>query len=148
MKKLKCENGSILLISVIIIIALLVLFALPKLICLSTTLKIAKIPVLLHEYETLETSYIQEHGTCGDANAIGWTLPDNDKFFTYSINIHDSGTYSEVKVTPNKVIGHLDTSDVFIDQISAETGMVSHTTTGSMKHIQQYCSSWETKCQN
>jgi prepilin-type N-terminal cleavage/methylation domain-containing protein len=143
------------LMVVVVIIGILAAVALPKFLNASVASKVAEAPSALTEYESLEASYVQGTGSCGDAAMIGWVFPGIEasdhlsgvtKFFTYSMSpLPADGASSEALATPLVQMGSLLTTDVFADDIDAATVSISHTTTGtgSMLNIQQYCPNWK-----
>lgn len=98
------------LMVVIVIIGILSALAIPKMFGTSAKAKAAEAPGVIANWETLQSTYIQEKGAVGDEAAIGFRNPGADsKWWAYD----GDAVAGTMTATPTLPFGKCDAADNF-----------------------------------
>ena len=110
------------LMVVIVIIGILSALAIPKKFSVSAKAKSAEAPNVISTYEVLQSTYFQEKSAVGDSTAIGFSTPNNSKWFTYN-----AGTAGTIKATVSSAFGSCTTSDFWQSVFATGSSSFTHT---------------------
>jgi prepilin-type N-terminal cleavage/methylation domain-containing protein len=124
---MKAQKGFTLieLMVVIVIIGILSALAIPKMFGTSAKAKAAEAPNVISNWETLQSTYIQEKGSVGDEVAIGFKNPGADsKWFEY-----DGTVAGTMTAKPTKDFGDCKmATDTFVSIYDPATDKADHST--------------------
>jgi prepilin-type N-terminal cleavage/methylation domain-containing protein len=115
------------LMVVIVIIGILSALAVPKMFGTSAKAKAAEVPTIASNWETLQSTYIQEKGAAGAWDDIGFKDPSSSsKWFLYS-----NPTNDVLNANVNVAFGDCGSDIVFASTYDVTADTAGHSVTGT-----------------